>query len=246
MGKILEVKDLHKKYRNGRGIENINFDILTGEIVGLLGPNGSGKTTIMKSITGLVRIDNGTVRICGHDLSENFEDAIRCTGCLIETPSVIGNMSCYDNLKLISRFYNNINPERIDVVLQMTGLAKYSKDKVKNFSLGMKQRLAIAMAIYQNPKLVILDEPANGLDIEGSKELRKIISELSKEFMISFLISSHLIYEIEMLCDKILIIKDGIIVDTCIVQDVKNTGISLEDYFIDKVNGSNKKSIDSI
>lgn len=242
----MEVKDIHKKYRNGRGIENISFDILPGEVVGLLGPNGSGKTTIMKSITGLVRVDKGTVRICGHDLSENFEDAIRCVGCLIETPSVIGNMSCYDNLKLISRFYNNINPERIDVVLQMTGLAKYGKDKVKNFSLGMKQRLAIAMAVYQNPKLVILDEPANGLDIEGSKELRKIISQLSREFMISFLISSHLIYEIEMLCDKILIIKDGIIVDTCVVQDVKSTGISLEDYFIDRVNGSNKKSIDSI
>lgn len=246
MEKLLEVKDLHKKYRNGRGIGNINFDIYPGEVVGLLGPNGSGKTTIMKSITGLVRIDKGAVRICGHDLSENFENAIRNVGCLIETPSVIGNMSCYDNLKLISRFYNDIAPERIDVVLQMTGLAKYRKDKVKNFSLGMKQRLAIAMAIYQNPKLVILDEPANGLDIEGSKELRRIISELSKEFMISFLISSHLIHEIEMLCDKILIIKDGSIVDTCIVQDVKNTGVSLEDYFIDRVNGSNKKSIDSI
>ncbi|KNY29584.1 Sulfate-transporting ATPase [Pseudobacteroides cellulosolvens ATCC 35603 = DSM 2933] len=242
----MEVKDLHKKYRNGRGIGNINFDIYPGEVVGLLGPNGSGKTTIMKSITGLVRIDKGTVRICGHDLSENFEKAIRGVGCLIETPSVIGNMSCYDNLKLISRFYNDIDPERIDVVLQITGLEKYRKDKVRNFSLGMKQRLAIAMAIYQNPKLVILDEPANGLDIEGSKELRRIISELSKEFMISFLISSHLIHEIEMLCDKILIIKDGSIVDTCIVQDVKDIGVSLEDYFIDRVNGANKKSIDSI
>jgi ABC-2 type transport system ATP-binding protein len=236
MEKILEVKGLHKKYRNGRGIGNINFDISPGEVVGLLGPNGSGKTTIMKSITGLVKIDKGAVRICGHDLSENFEDAIRGVGCLIETPSVIGSMSCYDNLKLVSRFYNDIDPERIDVVLQMTGLSKYRKDKVKSFSLGMKQRLAIAMAIYQNPKLVILDEPANGLDIEGSKELRRIISELSKEFMISFLISSHLIHEIEMLCDRILIIKDGSIVDTCIVQAVKDTGVSLEDYFIDRVN----------
>ncbi|HEY9061391.1 MAG TPA: ABC transporter ATP-binding protein [Pseudobacteroides sp.] len=236
MGKILEVKDLHKKYRNGRGIGNINFEISPGEVVGLLGPNGSGKTTIMKSVTGLVRIDKGVVRICGYDLSENFEDAIRGVGCLIETPSVIGSMSCYDNLKLVSRFYNDVDPERIDVVLQITGLSKYKKDKVKNFSLGMKQRLAIAMAIYQNPKLVILDEPANGLDIEGSKELRRIISQLSKEFMISFLISSHLIHEIEMLCDKILIIKDGRIVDICIVQDVKDTGVSLEDYFIDRVN----------
>jgi ABC-2 type transport system ATP-binding protein len=161
----------------------------------------------MKSVTGLVRIDKGTTKICGYNLEDNFEDALRNTGCLIETPSVIENMSCYDNLKPVSNFYKDIAPNRIDEVLQLVGLTKYKNDRVKGFSLGMKQRLAIAMAIYQKPKLVILDEPANGLDIEGSRELRRIISDLAKEFMISFLISSHLIHEIEMLCDKILIIR---------------------------------------
>lgn len=236
MENVLEVKDLKKIYKNGRGISDINFDINQGEIVGLLGPNGSGKTTIMKSITGLIRMNNGTVKICGSDICENFEEAIVNVGCLIETPSVIGNMSCYNNLKLVSKYYNNIPPSRIDEVLQITGLTKYKNDKVKNFSLGMKQRLAIAMAIYQKPKLVILDEPANGLDIEGTKELRKIVSDLAKEFMISFLISSHLIHEIEMLCDKILIIQEGKIIDTCWVKTVISTGISLEDYFIEKMN----------
>lgn len=190
----------------------------------------------MKSITGLLKIDNGNIKICGINISDKFEEAIVNVGCLIETPSAIGNMSCYNNLKLISNYYSNIDTSRIDEVLQIVGLSKYKNDKVKNFSLGMKQRLAIAMAIYQKPRLVILDEPANGLDIEGSKELRKIISDLAKEFMISFLISSHQIYEIEMLCDKILIIQDGKIVDTCRVKNVKAEGISLEDYFIEKTN----------
>lgn len=235
MEKVLEVKDLKKLYKNGRGITDINFDINQGEIIGLLGPNGSGKTTIMKSITGLVHSE-GTIKICGINISDNFEEAIVNVGCLIESPSAIGNMSCYNNLKLISKYYPNIDPSRIEEVLHMTGLAKYKNDKVKTFSLGMKQRLAIAMAIYQKPRLIILDEPANGLDIEGAKELRRIVSDLAKEFMISFLISSHLIHEIEMLCDKILIIQDGKIIDTCMVKSIINTGVSLEDYFIEKTN----------
>jgi len=235
MENVLEVKNLKKIYRNGRGITDISFDINQGEIFGLLGPNGSGKTTIMKSITGLVRPNEGTVKICGKNILDNFEDAIVNVGCLIETSSFIGHMSCYNNLKFISNYYDYIDKSRIDEVLQMTGLAAYKNDKVKTFSLGMKQRLAIAMAIYQKPKLVILDEPANGIDIEGTKELRRIVSDLAKEFMISFLISSHQIYEIEMLCDKIMILQNGKIIDTCTVKSIKGVGISLEDYFIEKM-----------
>lgn len=238
MEKIIEVRELKKIYKNGRGVSDISFDINQGEIVGLLGPNGSGKTTIMKCITGLVNMDNGIVKICGTNIYDDFEKAIVNVGCLIETPSAIGNLSCYNNLKLVSNFYNNIDLSRIDEVLQITGLAKYKNDKVKNFSLGMKQRLAIAMAIYQKPKLIILDEPANGLDIEGAKELRKIISGLAKEFMISFLISSHQIYEIEMLCNKLLIINNGKIIENCDIKSVRNEGISLEDYFIEKTNSN--------
>ncbi len=237
MEKILEVKNLKKIYKNGRGITDISFDIKQGEIIGLLGPNGSGKTTIMKSITGLVRPNEGTVKVCEKNISEDFEEAIVNVGCLIENPSLMGNMSCYNNLKFISSYYDKIDKSRIDEVLQMTGLDAYKNDKVKTFSLGMKQRLAIAMAIYQKPKLVILDEPANGLDIEGTKELRRIVSDLAKEFMISFLISSHQIHEIEMLCDKILIVQNGKIIDTCKLKIIKGSGLSLEDYFIEKMNG---------
>jgi len=241
MDKILEVVDLEKRYKNGRGISNVSFDIYPGEVVGLLGPNGSGKTTIMKSITGLIGANKGSIKICGIDIEADFESAIRNVGCLIETPSLILGMSCYNNLKLISRFYKDVGPDRIDSVLQITGLTKYKNDKVKSFSLGMKQRLAIAMAIFQNPKLVILDEPSNGLDIEGSKELRKIISQLAKEFMISFLVSSHQVHEIEMICDKLLIIKDGNIVDSCVVKNVQGIGLSIEDYFIEKINVSKER-----
>jgi len=235
MEKVLEVKSLKKIYKNGRGISDISFYIYKGEIMGLLGPNGSGKTTVMKAITGLIRANEGTVKICGKDISDNFEEAIKNVGCLIEKPSLIGNLSCYNNLKLISGYYRNTDIARIDEVLHITGLTPYKNEKVKTFSLGMKQRLAIAMAIYQKPQLVILDEPANGLDIEGTKELRKIVSYLAKKYMISFLISSHQIYEVEMLCDRILILQNGKMIDVCNVKSVKDMGLSLEDYFIEKI-----------
>lgn len=234
MEKVLKVQNLVKKYKNGRGIMDISFDIYKGQVVGLVGPNGSGKTTIMKAITGLVGADNGTVEICGINIRENFEKAIKDIGCIIEKPSLLENMTCHKNLQLISNYYKDIDEGRTEEVLRITGLLKYKNDKVKTFSLGMKQRLAIAMAIYQKPKLIILDEPTNGLDIEGIKDLRMLISDMSKEFMISFLISSHQIYELEMLCDKLVIIKDGILVDTCDVCN-NSTGLTMEEYFIKKV-----------
>ncbi|MEN8905351.1 MAG: ABC transporter ATP-binding protein [Clostridiales bacterium] len=235
MNEVLEVENLFKKYKNGRGVENISFKIKEGEVLGLLGPNGSGKTTIMKSITGLLNIGQGKVNICGYDLSENFEKAITQLGCLIEKPVSLEYMTAYNNLKIISRYYEGIDSSRIDEVLESVGLKKYKNEKVKNFSLGMKQRLSIGMAILHKPKLIILDEPANGLDVEGTKELRDIILKLSKEYMISFLISSHLIYEIELICDQILILKEGKIIDRCTVADVIDKGEVLESYFLDKI-----------
>lgn len=236
MEKILEVKSVDKKYKNGRGVENISFDIYEGEVVGLLGPNGSGKTTIMKAITSLIRVNKGSVVICKNSLDEDFEEAIRNVGCIIEIPALISNMTCYENLKIVSRYYDGIDKSRIDEVLNIVGLSDYKDEKVRNFSLGMKQKLAIAMAIYQSPKLVILDEPANGLDIEASSELRKIILKLAGEFMISFLVSSHLIHEVELICDRILIINNGRIVDSCMVDEIKGKGLTLENYYMEKVN----------
>jgi ABC-2 type transport system ATP-binding protein len=235
MNKILEIESLNKKYKNGRGIEDVNLCIKEGEILGLLGPNGSGKTTMMKCIAGLLQKDKGEIKICGVSLSDNFEKSIVNLGCLIEKPVSIEYLSSYKNLEVISRYYLDIKKERIDEVLNIVGLEKYKDEKVKNYSLGMKQRLSIAMSILHEPKLIILDEPTNGLDIEGTHELRNIITRLSKEFMISFLISSHLIHEIELICNRVLIIKEGRIIDENIVENIANDGQMLENYFIKKV-----------
>lgn len=235
MNKIMEVRELSKIYKNGRGVFDINFDLFEGEIVGLLGPNGSGKTTIMKSITGLLIPQSGTVNVNGYNLETDFEDAIKNVGSLVEVPSAIDYMTAYDNLKMISRYYPEINCKRIDEVLALVKLEEFKNDRVKTFSLGMKQRLGIGIALYQNPKVIILDEPANGLDIEGTHELRLIIENLSREFMVTFFISSHLVHEIELICNRILIIKNGKLLDNCQIDEIKNRGIVLEDYFIDKV-----------
>ncbi|HEX9061388.1 MAG TPA: ATP-binding cassette domain-containing protein [Clostridia bacterium] len=235
MEKVLQVANISKKYKNGRGIKNISFDIYEGEVVGLIGPNGSGKTTVMKSIASLIKPDTGEIHVLKTNMEKDFEKAISNIGCLIETPALICNMTCFENLKIVSRFYD-LPASRIDEVLGITGLLKYKNEKVGNFSLGMKQKLALGMAIFQKPKLVILDEPSNGLDIEASKELRQLIGTLSCEFMISFLISSHQIHDIELLCNRILIINDGRIMYECDVNDVLNQGIPLEDYYIQHIN----------
>ncbi len=234
MEKVLQVSNISKKYKNGRGIKNISFDIYEGEVVGLIGPNGSGKTTVMKSITSLVKPDMGEIHVLNTNMEKDFEKAISNIGCLIETPALICNMTCFENLKIISRFYDS-KVSRIDEVLGITGLLKYKNEKVSNFSLGMKQKLALGMAIFQKPRLVILDEPTNGLDIEASKDLRQLIGTLSCEFMISFLISSHQIHDIELLCNRILIINDGRIMYECDVNDALNQRKSLEEYYIEHI-----------
>ena len=236
MEKVLEVKGLTKLYRNKRGIRDISFDINKGEIFGFLGPNGAGKTTVMKTITGLCRGSSGAVKIMGYDIVSEFEKAMESVGCIIETADVYEYMTGYKNLEMSARFYDGINKSRINEVIDMVGLSKYKDDKAGNYSLGMKQRLGLAGAILSNPGFIIMDEPNNGIDIEGMVDIRNIVTSLSKENNTTFFISSHLVHEIETLCTKAAIICDGCLISEIEISKLEEMGFSsLEDFYIKNI-----------
>ena len=231
---VLSVQSLCKLYKNGRGIKNITFDVERGDVVGLLGPNGSGKTTTMKVILGLCHADSGSFEVFGMKSEENFEEIMLRTGALIEAPSIYDYLSAEDNLRLAARFYKNVDSARIDKVLEIVRLDKYRRDKAGRFSLGMKQRLGIALALLSEPELIVLDEPANGLDIEGMVEIREIITALSEKG-VTFLISSHLAAEIEKTCGKVAVIHEGEMVSFCTMEQALEFNPTLEDYFLSVV-----------
>ncbi len=235
MEKVLEVKDISKVFKNNRGIRNITFDVHRGDVFGFLGPNGAGKTTAMKIMTGLMKPDGGHVRIFGYDVTEEFEKAMQRVGAIIETVQSYEYLTAYQNLKLASRFYKDITPDRIDEVLGITGILKFKNEKVRNFSLGMKQRLGIAQAILSKPELVILDEPLNGLDIEGMVEMRGIIKKLAEQEKSTFFISSHLVHDMELTCNRVAVIYEGKIVKVEDVSKILENYSSLENFFISEV-----------
>lgn len=232
MSTVLEVDALTKQYKNGRGIRNISFCVEEGDIFGLLGPNGSGKTTTMKVITGLCRSDSGTVKILGTNIENEREKALESVGSLVEMPAILEYLSAEKNLEMAARYYSHVKKGRIEDILEQTGLFTYRKDKAKDFSLGMKQRLGLALALLSSPKLVILDEPANGLDIEGMVSIREIIIRQAKAEGITFLISSHLAHELELMCGKVAVMKEGALLGTATVKQAIEQHETLEKYFL--------------
>ncbi|HHV29969.1 ABC transporter ATP-binding protein [Acetivibrio mesophilus] len=235
METVLEISGLTKLYKNGRGIFDINLNIYKGDVFGFLGPNGAGKTTAMKIMTGLMLPDSGDVKIFGHSVLTEFEKAMNKVGCIIETAESYPYLSPYENLKLFARFYDDIDNSRIDEVLELTGILKFKNEKVKNFSLGMKQRLGIAAAILSKPELIILDEPLNGLDVEGMIEMRKLIKMLAENERTTFFISSHLIHDVELTCNRIGILYNGKVVNVDTTENILKNFASLENYFVSEV-----------
>jgi ABC-2 type transport system ATP-binding protein len=231
---VLELVNLSKIYKNGRGAEDISFALNPGEVLGMLGPNGSGKTTTMKAIAGLVQPTNGSVRICGIDAIKYHELAMRHTGCLIEAPALYEHMTAYQNLKLAARFYKYIDDTRINEMLRLVEMEKYNKDKVTTYSLGMRQRLGLALALLSNPELLILDEPANGLDIEGMVYVRDVVKKSAANGA-AVLISSHLASEIEQCATKVAIIYGGKLLCVESIETVLSVSPSLEDFFLAQV-----------
>ena len=231
--KVLECNNLKKQVKNKIIVQDISFSVNKGDIVGLLGPNGAGKTTIIKLILGLIKISEGSIFINGYNIEKDFVKAIEKVGAIVESPDLYMYLSGYDNLKITANNYKDISKDRILEVAKIVGLDNRIKDKVSTYSLGMRQRLGIAEAIINRPELLILDEPTNGLDIEGTIEMRNLIKSLSNQG-IAILISSHNLTEIDNLCNRIIAIKNGKMVTDETIDKFKQ--ISNESSYIFELN----------
>ncbi len=220
---ILEVKNLYKNIGKKEILKDISFTVSEGEILGFIGPNGAGKTTAIKLILGLQSISSGSIYINGYSVKKEFTKAIERVGAIVENPDMYMYLSGLENLKLNTRMYKNISKDRIEEVIKIVGLENRINDKVSKYSLGMRQRLGIAIALLHKPNLLVLDEPNNGLDPEGIRDLRNLLKKLSIEENIAVLISSHNLSEIENLCSDISVISKGKIIETSTMEDFKFT-----------------------
>ena len=216
----LSVKGLKKVIGKKEIIKGIDFDLHEGEVFGFLGPNGAGKTTTIRMLVGLIQPSEGSISICGYDVRKDFTKAMEKMGCIVENPELYSYLSGWDNLLHFSRMLPGIGVERIKEVIELVGLNKRIHDKVKTYSLGMRQRLGIAQAMLNSPKVLILDEPTNGLDPAGIREMRQFIRNLAKGAGMSVLVSSHLLGEIQLLCDRVAIISKGKILQTDTVENL--------------------------
>jgi len=217
---ILSVKNLTKTFGKRKAVDNLSFDIVGGEIFGFLGPNGAGKSTAIKSMLSLIRPDNGDIEIFGKSIRKYRNAALHGVGALVERPDFYEYLSAYQNLSLLAKM-DKAPRNRIAEVLEIVGLTDRSEDKVKAFSQGMKQRLGIAQALLSNPKILILDEPTNGLDPRGMKEVRDLIRKLAQEG-ITILLSSHLLHEVEQICTTMAIINLGKLIKIGSVVELLN------------------------
>ncbi|MVP02314.1 ABC transporter ATP-binding protein [Paenibacillus lutrae] len=216
---ILSVKNVKKNIRGKEIIKGISFDVYSGEIFGFLGPNGSGKTTTIRMLVDLIKPTAGEITICGYDVQRDHDEAMRYVGCIVENPELYGYLTGWENLEHFARMLPDAGEDRIREVVELVGMDARIHDKVKTYSLGMRQRLGIAQALLARPKLLILDEPTNGLDPQGIKEMRAFIRKLAKGGL-SLFVSSHLLSEIQQLCDRVAIISKGQVISVGEVNEL--------------------------
>lgn len=233
MENILSVKNLNKSFGKRTIINDMSFNVNGGEIFGFLGPNGSGKTTTIKMIMGFLFPDSGEISICGMDLKKNYESAMNLVGGIVENPEMYKELTGRQNLQMYARLHDNVSKERIDEVIALVGMSQRADEKIKKYSLGMKQRIGVAQAIVHKPKLLILDEPTNGLDPAGIKELRDVLKKLAHEEGIAVMVSSHMLAEMELMCDRVAIINQGSIVDVKPIDELLNMFIVEESYAVE-------------
>ena len=205
---ILQTKNLTKNFKDFKAVKGIDLSIKKGRVYGFLGPNGAGKSTTIRMLLGLIKPTKGEVKIFGKDLRKNRMSILKKIGSMVEAPSYYGNLTAYENLQVTAELLE-LDHKYIDEVLKVVKLTEWKDRQASKFSLGMKQRLGIAQALISKPELLILDEPTNGLDPSGISELRNLVKLLASEKNISVLVSSHIIAEIELMCDKVTIIKNG-------------------------------------
>ncbi|WP_164671002.1 ABC transporter ATP-binding protein [Virgibacillus doumboii] len=218
----MELVHVKKSIGNKEIIKDLTFTINKGEVFGFIGPNGAGKTTTIRMMVGLMQITDGDIRILGNSIHSDFKDAVREVGAIVENPEMYPFMSGWQNLMHYARMTPGVTKERIHEVIKLVGLEKPINEKVKKYSLGMRQRLGIAQALLHNPSVLILDEPTNGLDPAGIREIRQYIRKLAEEENVAVIISSHLLSEIELMCDRIGLIKNGELIATQDVETATN------------------------
>jgi ABC-2 type transport system ATP-binding protein len=218
----ISLKGITKKIGKKKITDNMTFEVKAGEVFGLLGPNGAGKTTIMRMITALIKPTEGEIFIDGLALSQNHENALSKIGAIIESPDLYRHLSGKLNLKIMANMLNNVNEKRIDEVTKYVGLEDRIKDKVSKYSLGMRQRLGIAIALLGNPKVLVLDEPLNGLDPDGVKEVRETLIKLAHEQGVCIIVSSHILSEMELICDRFAIIDNGKLIETKLLTETNS------------------------
>ncbi|MEH7349196.1 ABC transporter ATP-binding protein [Gottfriedia acidiceleris] len=220
MNKVLKLEGVTKSIKGKVLVDKISFEVYEGEVFGFLGPNGAGKTTTIRMLVGLIKPTKGTIEIAGYPVKTHFKEAMRQIGCIVENPELYGYLTGWENLNQFARMLGIKDDKKISEVVNLVKLTERIHEKVKTYSLGMKQRLGIAQALLGGPKLLILDEPTNGLDPAGIRELREFIHMLVKEQNISVFISSHLLSEIEMICDRVGIINKGKMVRVSTVKEL--------------------------
>ena len=239
MNEVLVVQDLSKKIRRREMIKDVNFQVSKGDICGFIGPNGAGKTTISRMLTLFVKPTSGKICLNGYDVIKNRKEALKHLGAIVESPIFFSHMSGEEALMNLALLIPNQSKvkrqQKVSEVLEIVGLSERKKDKISTYSLGMKQRLGIAQALLNDPTVIILDEPANGLDPIGIVQLRELILKLNQEHNITFFISSHLLDELQKICNRLVIIKKGEIAWKGTKEDFLNLGqegASLEEVFI--------------
>ena len=220
--KILKVNHLTKKYGTKTALKDVSFTIERGKIYGFIGENGAGKTTTIRAITGLTSVAEGSVELFGASNQKGLEEARKKMGCLVERPILSLNKTAFDNLRMQQLLFGQTDDAKIDAILERVGLGDVRNKKVKDFSLGMKQRLGIALALINSPELLILDEPVNGLDPMGMVDVRELLRSLCEDDGITILISSHILAELYQLVTDYIIISHGQILETLSKEELDN------------------------
>ncbi len=215
----VSLQKVHKTIGKKEIIKGLTFDIYPGEVFGFLGPNGAGKTTTIRMIVGLMRLTKGNILIHGKSIKTEFKEAISHIGAIVENPEMYKFMTGYQNLMHYSRMIKGVSKERLEEIIALVGLKERIHDKVKTYSLGMRQRLGLGQALLNSPSVLILDEPTNGLDPAGIREIREYIRDLAKKENMAVIVSSHLLSEMELMCDRIGIIQHGELIGVQTVND---------------------------
>ena len=220
MQPVLELMNVSKSIKGKEIVKGINLSLGESEVFGFLGPNGAGKTTTIRMIVGLIKPTHGQIKICGYDISKNFVSAMSNLGCIIESPDMYKYLTGIENLRQFAAMDKRVTQRRIQEVIELVGLENRIGDKISTYSLGMRQRIGIAQALLCRPKLLILDEPTNGLDPAGITEFRLLIRRLAKDEGMTVFVSSHLLAEAQKMCDTVAIISHGIVLKSANLKDI--------------------------